>query len=175
VGAFFYDYPLPFEGQLAVAVPEPIRTEIMTTVMPKEEDVERKWFLVDASDRVLGRLATEVATILRGKHKPQFSPHLDVGDHVVVINAEKIHLTGRKLTDKIYRWHSGYIGGLREVSAERMIKTHPERVIEWAVQGMLPKGRLGRAMAKKLKVYKGAEHPHAAQKPEPLASRARAR
>jgi small subunit ribosomal protein S9 len=107
----------------------------MTTLMPKEEEVERKWFLVDASDRVLGRLATQVATILRGKHKPQFSPHLDVGDHVVVINAEKIHLTGRKLTDKIYRWHSGYIGGLREVSAERMIKTHPERVIEWAVQG----------------------------------------
>jgi large subunit ribosomal protein L13 len=123
----------------------------MTTVMPKEEEVERKWFLVDASDRVLGRLATQVATILRGKHKPQFSPHLDVGDHVVVINAEKIHLTGR------------------------MIKTHPERVIEWAVQGMLPKGRLGRAMAKKLKVYKGAEHPHAAQKPEPLATSARAR
>ena len=144
----------------------------MTTVMPKEEEVERKWFLVDASDRVLGRLATQVATILRGKHKPQFSPHLDVGDHVVVINAEKIHL---KLDDKIYRWHSGYIGGLREVSAERMIKTHPERVIEWAVQGMLPKGRLGRAMAKKLKVYKGAEHPHAAQKPEPLATSARAR
>jgi large subunit ribosomal protein L13 len=134
----------------------------MTTLMPKEEEVERKWFLVDASDRVLGRLATQVATILRGKHKPQFSPHLDVGDHVVVINAEKIHLTGRKMTDKIYRWHSGYIGGLREVSAERMIKTHPERVIECA-------------MAKKLKVYKGAEHPHAAQKPEPLATSARAR
>lgn len=147
----------------------------MTTVMPKEADVERKWFLVDASDRVLGRLATQVATVLRGKHKPQFSPHLDVGDHVVVINAERIHLTGRKMTDKIYRWHSGYIGGLREVSAERMLKTHPERVIEWAVQGMLPKGRLGRAMAKKLKVYKGAEHPHAAQKPEPLAPRERAR
>ena len=140
----------------------------MTTVMPKEEDVERKWFLVDASDRVLGRLATQVATILRGKHKPQFSHHLDVGDHVVVINAEKIHLTGRKLTDKIYRWHSGYIGGLREVSAERMIRTHPERVIEWAVQGMLPKGRLGRAMAKKLKVYKGAAHPHQAQQPKAL-------
>lgn len=168
---FPYDYPLLTTG----AFPGPARTEIMTTVMPKEEDVERKWFLVDASDRVLGRLATQVATVLRGKHKPQFSPHLDVGDHVVVINAEKVHLTGRKLTDKIYRWHSGYIGGLREVSAERMLKTHPERVIEWAVQGMLPKGRLGRAMAKKLKVYKGAEHPHAAQKPEPLAPRERAR
>jgi large subunit ribosomal protein L13 len=91
-----------------------------------------------------------------------------MGDHVIVINAEKVHLTGKKLTDKIYRWHSGYIGGLREVSAEKMLKTHPERVIEWAVQGMLPKGRLGRAMARKLKVYRGASHPHAAQAPEPL-------
>ena len=146
----------------------------MTTVMPKVEQVERKWFLVDAQGKVLGRLATQVATILRGKHKPIFAPHLDVGDHVVVINAEKVHLTGRKMTDKIYRWHSGYIGGLREVSAERMIRTHQERVIEWAVQGMLPKGRLGRAMARKLKVYKGTEHPHAAQKPEPLAVRGHA-
>ena len=145
----------------------------MTTVMPSEADIQRKWYLVDAEDQVLGRLATQVATVLRGKHKVIYAPHLDVGDHVVVINAEKIHLTGRKLTDKIYRWHSGYIGGLREVSAERMLKAHPGRVIEWAVQGMLPKGRLGRAMAKKLKVYKGAEHPHAAQKPEPLPSRGR--
>ncbi len=148
----------------------PVWTETMTTVMPKADAVVRKWFLVDAQGRVLGRLATQVATILRGKHKPIFAPHLDVGDHVVVINAEKVQLTGRKMTDKIYRWHSGYIGGLREVSAERMIRTRPERVIEWAVQGMLPKGRLGRAMVKKLKVYKGTEHPHAAQKPEPLAA-----
>ncbi len=140
----------------------------MTTVMPTDEAVDRKWFLLDAQDQVLGRLATRVATILRGKHKVVFAPHLDVGDHVVVINAEKVHLTGRKMTDKVYRWHTGYIGGLREVSAERMLRTHPERVIEWAVQGMLPKGRLGRAMFKKLKVYRGAEHPHAAQKPEPL-------
>ena len=140
----------------------------MTTVMPKDEAVDRKWFLLDAQDQVLGRLATRVATILRGTHKVVFAPHLDVGDHVVVINAEKVHLTGRKMTDKVYRWHTGYIGGLREVSAERMLRTHPERVIEWAVQGMLPKGRLGRAMFKKLKVYRGAEHPHAAQKPEPL-------
>ncbi len=123
---------------------------------------------------MLGRLATQVATILRGKHKPVFAPHLDVGDHVVVINAEKVQLTGRKMTDKMYRWHTGYIGGLREVSADKMIRTHPERVIEWAVQGMLPKGRLGRAMAKKLKVYRGADHPHAAQKPEPLSERKRA-
>jgi large subunit ribosomal protein L13 len=141
----------------------------MPTGMPKEDEIERKWFLVDAQDRVLGRLAAQVATVLRGKHKPSFAPHLDTGDHVVVINAEKIHLTGRKLTDKIYRWHSGYIGGLREVNAEKMLRTHPERVVEWAVQGMLPKGRLGRAMARKLKVYRGPQHPHAAQKPEPLA------
>src|SRR5229473_4780422 len=142
----------------------------MATVMAKEDAIERKWFVVDATDKVLGRLASRVAHVLRGKHKPTFAPNLDVGDHVVVINAEKIHLTGRKLTDKIYRWHSGYIGGLREVSAERMLRTHPERVVEWAVQGMLPKGRLGRAMFKKLKVYRGAGHPHAAQKPEPLES-----
>jgi large subunit ribosomal protein L13 len=140
----------------------------MATVMPKEDAIDRKWFVVDADGKVLGRLASRVAHVLRGKHKPTFAPNLDVGDHVVVINAEKIHLTGRKLTDKIYRWHSGYIGGLREVSAERMLKSHPERVVEWAIQGMLPKGRLGRAMARKLKVYKGSGHPHAAQKPEPL-------
>ncbi|PYN12879.1 MAG: 50S ribosomal protein L13 [Candidatus Rokuibacteriota bacterium] len=136
--------------------------------MPKESEIERRWFVVDAQGQVLGRLASRVASILRGKHKPTFSPHLDVGDHVVVINAEKIHLTGRKLTDKVYRWHTGYIGGLREVSAGTMLRSHPERVIEWAVEGMLPKNRLGRAMAKKLRVYRGADHPHAAQQPTVL-------
>jgi len=140
----------------------------MPTPMPKENEIERKWFVVDAEGKVLGRLATRIATILRGKHKPLFTPHLDVGDHVVVLNAEKVHLTGRKLQNKQYRWHTGYIGGLREVSAEKMLKTHPERVIEWAVQGMLPKNRLGRAMAKKLKVYRGAAHPHQAQQPQVL-------
>jgi large subunit ribosomal protein L13 len=140
----------------------------MSTSMPKESEIQRKWFVVDADGQVLGRLATRVATILRGKHKPTFSPHLDVGDHVVVINAEKVQLTGRKLKDKQYRWHTGYIGGLKEVSAETMLRTHPDRVIEWAVEGMLPKNRLGRAMAKKLKVYRGAEHPHEAQQPQPL-------
>jgi large subunit ribosomal protein L13 len=140
----------------------------MSTLMPGENDIQRKWYVVDAEGQVLGRLATRVATILRGKHKPTFSPHLDVGDHVVVINAEKVQLTGRKLSDKLYRWHSGYIGGLREVNAEIMLRTHPDRVIEWAVEGMLPKNRLGRAMAKKLKVYRGNEHPHDAQQPEPL-------
>ena len=130
--------------------------------------IERKWYVVDADGVVLGRLASRVATILRGKHKATFTPHLDMGDHVVVVNADKIHLTGRKRTDKLYRWHTGYIGGLREVTAETMLRTHPERVIEWAVQGMLPKNRLGKAMAKKLKVYRGTEHPHAAQQPGPL-------
>ena len=140
----------------------------MPTVMPKESEIERKWFVVNAEGQVLGRLASRVASILRGKHKPTFAPHLDVGDHVVVINAEKVHLTGRKMTDKVYRWHTGYIGGLREVSAGTMLRTHPDRVVEWAVEGMLPKNRLGRAMAKKLKVYRGPDHPHAAQQPTPL-------
>ena len=140
----------------------------MPTPMPKKGGVTRKWYLVDAEGKVLGRLAARVASLLIGKHKTIYAPHVDVGDHVVVINAAKVHLTGQKRTDKLYRWHSGYIGGLREVSADAMLKTHPERVVEWAVQGMLPKGRLGRAMFKKLKVYRGAEHPHAAQKPEPL-------
>lgn len=140
----------------------------MRTLMPKKDAITRKWYLVDAEGKVLGRLASRVASLLIGKHQPHYAPHLDVGDHVVVINAAKIHLTGRKLTDKVYRWHSGYIGGLREVRAETMLRTHPERVIEWAVTGMLPKTKLGRAMASKLKVYRGADHPHAAQRPEPL-------
>jgi large subunit ribosomal protein L13 len=140
----------------------------MPTSMPKESEIERKWYVVDAEGKVLGRLATRIASILRGKHKPIFAHHLDVGDHVVVLNAETVHLTGRKLQNKQYRWHTGYIGGLREVTAEKMLKTHPERMIEWAVQGMLPKNRLGRAMAKKLKVYRGAAHPHQAQQPQAL-------
>ena len=140
----------------------------MPTWMPKESEIDRKWFVVDADGQVLGRLATRVASVLRGKHKPTFAPHVDVGDHVVVINAEKVRLTGRKLTDKTYRWHTGYIGGLREISAGRMLKSHPERVIEWAVEGMLPKNRLGRAMVKKLRVYRGGDHPHAAQQPTAL-------
>lgn len=140
----------------------------MATPQPAVEEIVRKWYLVDAEGKVLGRLASQIATILCGKHKPHFTWHLDVGDHVVVVNAEKVHLTGRKLTAKTYRWHTGYLGGLREVTAAKMLRTHPERVIEWAVQGMLPKGRLGRAMAKKLKVYRGPDHPHVSQKPESL-------
>ena len=134
----------------------------------RESEIKRNWYVVDAQGLVLGRLASRVATILRGKHKPTFAPHLDVGDHVVVVNAQKVHLTGRKGRDKLYRTHSGYIGSLRETTADQMLQRHPERVIEWAVQGMLPKNRLGRAMAKKLKVYRGVEHPHQAQQPRTL-------
>src|SRR5688572_4292731 len=143
----------------------------MKTYTPKAEDISHHWWIVDAENKPLGRLATEIASILRGKHKPIFTPHLDTGDHVIVVNAEKVHLSGRKRTDKMYRWHSGYIGGLREVRAEEMLKNRPERVIEWAVQGMLPKNRLGRAMAKKLKVYRGGTHPHEAQRPQTLEMR----
>lgn len=138
----------------------------MATSASKES--ERKWRVVNAEGQVLGRLASRVAAILRGKHKVSFAPHLDVGDHVIVVNAEKVHLTGRKLRDKTYRWHTGYIGGLRQMNAAIMLARHPERMIEWAVQGMLPKNRLGRAMGKKLKVYRGPTHPHGAQQPSPL-------
>ena len=140
----------------------------MPTPMPQENEIERKWFVLNADGQVLGRLASRVASILRGKHKPTFAPHLDVGDHVVVVNAEKVHLTGRKLRDKMYRWHSGYIGGLREVRAETMLKTHPERVIEHAVKGMLPNNKLRAVRMGKLKVYAGASHPHEAQRPRRL-------
>ena len=140
----------------------------MATPIPREAEIERKWYLVDAEGKTLGRLATRVATVLRGKHKPTFTPHLDVGDHVIVVNADKVAVTGKKVTDKVYRWHTGYIGGLREIRFDEMVKRHPERVIEWAVQGMLPKNRLGRAMAKKLKVYRGSAHPHEAQQPQVL-------
>ena len=140
----------------------------MKTYSARPAEIERRWLVVDAEGQTLGRLATQVAMVLRGKHKPIYTPHIDTGDHVVVINAAKVHLTGQKPTRKVYRWHSGYIGGLREVRAETMLRTHPERVIEWAVTGMLPKTKLGRAMARKLKVYGGSEHPHASQRPEPL-------
>ena len=135
----------------------------MRTYSTKASDIEREWLVVDASDRTLGRLATEVAHLLKGKHKPIYSPHLDVGDYVIVINAEKIKVTGKKLTDKIYYRHSNYPGGLRSVSLGDMMATYPTRAIEYAVKGMLPHNRLGAAMLKKLKVYAGAEHPHQAQ------------
>ena len=137
----------------------------MKTYYAKPGEVEREWLLVDATDMVLGRLATRVAEILKGKTKPQYTPHVDVGDFVVVINAEKIRLTGNKASDKTYYSHSQYPGGLKAVSFERMLEKHPERIIEKAVKGMLPKNTLGRAQGKKLKVYAGPEHPHEAQNP----------
>lgn len=137
-----------------------------TTYMANNESVERKWYVIDAEGQRLGRLASEVATLLRGKHKPIYTPHVDTGDYVIVINAEKIELTGNKLKDKKYYRHSGYPGGLKERTAEEMLAKHPERVIELAVKGMLPKGPLGRKMFKKLHVYSGPEHKHQAQKPE---------
>ena len=138
------------------------------TYVTKPEDIERNWYVVDASGKTLGRLASEVAQIVRGKHKPIFSPSVDAGDYVIVVNAERIHVTGDKREQKIYYRHSGYPGGLKEVSLRRMLENHPTRVITHAVKGMLPKNRLGRAMLKKLKVYAGPNHPHQAQQPEPL-------
>ena len=140
----------------------------MKTFTATPQTIKREWRLVDATDKTLGRLATEVAHRLRGKHKPEFTPHMDTGDHIVVVNAEKIRVTGKKLTDKIYYHHTGYIGNLKSISLEKQLKQHPERVIEAAVKGMLPKGSLGRTMYSKLHVYAGAEHPHSAQQPTPL-------
>ncbi len=138
-----------------------------TVSLTKEKaNAQRGWVLVDAKDQTLGRLSTRVATLLRGKHKPDWTPHVDNGEFVVIINAERIVLTGRKLTEKKYYRHSGYPGHLKEVSAGRMLETHPERVIEHAVRGMLPKSKLGRSLLQKLKVYAGEKHPHEAQCPE---------
>ena len=138
----------------------------MKTFMQKKETVDRKWYIVDAEGKTLGRLATKVATVLRGKHKPTYTPHVDCGDYVIVINAEKVVLTGNKLDDKMYYNHSGFPGGLRERNAKTMIEKYPEEMVERAIKGMLPHNRLGRAMGKKLFVYAGADHKHEAQKPE---------
>ena len=140
----------------------------MKTYSVKAGEIERKWFVVDAKGKVLGRLATEIARILRGKHKPIFTPHLDTGDFVVVINAEEVQVTGRKAEQKTYFRHSGYMGGEKHIPFRRMQDNHPERVIELAVKGMLPKNALGRQMRRKLRVYAGSEHPHQGQSPEPL-------
>ena len=140
----------------------------MTTKSTKPADVTRDWYLVDATDKTLGRLASEIARRLRGKHKAEYTPHVDTGDYIVVVNAEKIHVTGNKLKDKMYHHHTGYIGGLKSISLEKQLQTHPERVIEKAVKGMMPKGPLGRQMFSKLKVYAGTEHKHTAQQPVPL-------
>ena len=141
----------------------------MKTYMASPATIDRKWYVVDASGCTLGRLSSEIAKVLRGKNKPQFTPHIDTGDYVIVVNAEKIKVTGKKLDQKIYYHHSDYVGGMKETSLKEMLAKKPEKVIELAVKGMLPKGPLGREMIKKLYVYAGNEHPHAAQKPEELA------
>jgi len=140
----------------------------MKTFMPKTPEIKRKWYLIDADGQTLGRLSSEVARILRGKNKPIYTPHVDTGDFVIIINAEKIALTGNKLDQKMHRYHSGYPGGLKEIKYRQFIQRTPERVIEVAVKGMLPKNSLGRSMFTKLKVYKGTDHKHEAQKPEKL-------
>ena len=137
----------------------------MKTYVPGAGNIEKNWYVVDASGKVLGRLATKISRILMGKHKPYYVPFLDCGDYVIVINADKVELTGKKLDQKLYRRHTGYLGGLKETTARKMVEKHPDRVIISAVKGMLPKNKLGRKMLKKLKVYKGAEHKHMAQKP----------
>lgn len=138
------------------------------TFLPQKDEIEKKWWLIDADSVVLGRLATRVSELLRGRHKAIFTPFLDTGDFVVIINADKVKLTGTKEKQKLYYRHSGFMGGLKEIKYEKMIATHPDRVIKHAVKGMLPKNRLGRKILKKLKVYSGPEHKHAAQKPETL-------
>ena len=140
----------------------------MTTVSAKPAEVRRNWYLVDATGKTLGRLSTEIARRLRGKHKPEYTPHVDTGDYIVVINAEKIRVTGNKLSDKMYHHHTGYVGNLKSISLEKLLIKAPEQVIQHSVKGMLPKNPLGRAMFKKLRVYAGPEHQHQAQQPQPL-------
>ena len=140
----------------------------MKTVSMRSQDVDRSWWVIDAEDKVLGRIATEIAHRLRGKHKPEYTPHVDTGDYIIVINADKVRVTGNKENDKVYWRHSEYPGGIKGTNVADMRATHPERIIEKAVKGMLPRNPLGRAMYRKLKVYAGAEHPHAAQQPKTL-------
>ena len=140
----------------------------MKTYTARAEDIEREWFLVNAEGKTLGRLASEIAQVLRGKHKPIYTPHLDCGDYVIVVNAEKVRVTGRKLDQKMYYHHTGYPGGIKSISLRNQLQKHPERVLQAAVRGMLPKNRLGRKMLKKLKVYAGDSHPHQAQQPKSL-------
>lgn len=139
----------------------------MSTPFPSQNTIEHEWHLIDAEGQVLGRLATRIATMLMGKHKPMYTPFLDCGDHVVVINAEKVVLTGNKMNDKIYYWHTGYPGGIKEARARRVMREHPTRILQSAVRGMVPKTKLGRQMLTKLRVYAGPEHPHEAQQPQP--------
>ena len=145
----------------------------LRTFTPKPDDIKRTWHVIDAEGLVLGKVATQAATLLKGKHKPIYAPHVDTGDHVIIVNASKIDVSVRKLADKRYYRHSGYPGGLTEESLEHLIARDPERVVRLAIRGMLPKTRLGRAQIKKLKIYAGAEHPHAAQQPEPFVMQAK--
>lgn len=140
----------------------------MKTFTPTPETIDRQWYLVDADSQILGRLASQIAHRLRGKHKPEFAPHMDNGDFIVVVNCDKIRVTGAKLQNKKYYSHSGWVGGLKEITLEKQLAAKPDEVLRHAVRGMLPKNRLGRAMLKKLKIYAGTEHPHAAQAPQPL-------
>ena len=140
----------------------------MSTYMPKAGQVDRKWYVIDAAGKPLGRVAAQAAVLLRGKHKPTYAPHVDCGDHVIIINCAQAVLTGKKLEQKVYQHHTGFVGGLKTVRLDKMLETKPEEVIKHAVKGMLPKNALGRKMFSKLHVYAGAEHPHAAQKPEVL-------
>ena len=140
----------------------------MKTYSAKPETVKRDWYVIDATDKVLGRLSTEIARRLRGKHKPEYTPHVDTGDYIIVVNAEKVRVTGNKETDKMYHHHTGYIGSLKSTNLAKLRQEHPERVIQHSVKGMMPKNALGRAMFKKLKVYAGDQHNHAAQQPRPL-------
>ena len=145
-----------------------MKAKLQKTFTPTPADIKREWFVVDATDQTLGRLASDVANILRGQHKPTYAPHMDGGDFVVIVNAEKVAVTGNKAVQKLYYRHSGFPGGLSELSFEQMRERYPERIIEGAVRGMIPKNRLGRQMLTKLKVYAGNDHPHAAQNPQPL-------
>jgi large subunit ribosomal protein L13 len=147
---------------------EPGSNQNMSTTIPSGKDIKRKWFVIDASGQTLGRLSTHAASILAGKRNPLYTPYIDMGDHVVIVNAEKIVLTGLKSETKLYRRYTGFPGGLREESFVKLLARRPEAIIEQAIKGMLPKSKLGRQMATKLKVYKGGQHPHLAQKPEPL-------
>lgn len=140
----------------------------MKTYSAKPQDIRRQWHVVDADGKTLGRISTEIARRLRGKHKPEYTPHMDTGDYIVVVNAEKVHVTGNKLADKMYYKHTGYIGNLKSTNLEKLLASKPERVIQAAVKGMMPKGPLGRQMLSKLKIYAGPEHPHAAQQPQAL-------
>jgi large subunit ribosomal protein L13 len=163
---FSFEHPSPAPGR-----PERARAREqspMKTYSVKAGEIQHDWYVVDAGDKILGRVATEVARILRGKHKPTYTPHLDTGDYVVVVNADRVRLSGAKADQKTYFKHTGYMGGEKFIPFKEMLAKHPERIIELAVKGMLPKNTLGRQMRKKLKVYAGAEHPHQAQNPQPL-------